>query len=210
VIITIIIQQEKGSKTRDRLLSAAARLIARRGYQEASLAEVAREAGLTTGAVYSNFHDKEDLFFTALANLQHSLWRTRGQHQGMDVVGALVADLVSDAEHLESSDLVPLQLELMLLACREERVRRQVAEDLHGSVSWFLERLGSRAAPIAARHGLSEQEVATVVLAMANGLILQRSIDPQAVPLDLLDRAVRLLLDAPADDSCGAATSTPW
>ncbi len=51
----------------------------------------------------------------------------------------------------------------------------------------------------AARHGLSEQEVATVVLATANGLILQWSIDPQAVPLDLLDRAVRLLLDAPAE-----------
>ncbi len=112
----------------------------------------------------------------------------------MDVVGALVADLVSDAGHLESSDLVPLNLELLLLATREDRVRQQVVEDLRSSVRWFQERLGPVVGAIAARHGLSEQEVAIVVLAMANGLILQRSIDSEAVPLDLIERAVRLLL----------------
>ena len=58
---------------RRRLPSYVSRI--RRGYQEASLAEVAREAGLTTGAVYSNFRDREDLFLAALTSLQHALWR---------------------------------------------------------------------------------------------------------------------------------------
>lgn len=107
---------------------------------------------------------------------------------------ALVADLVSDAGHLESSDLVPLNLELLLLASREGRVGQQIVEDLRSSVSWFQERLGPAGGAIAARLGLSEQELAIVVLAMANGLILQRSIDPEAVTLDLIERAVRLLL----------------
>jgi AcrR family transcriptional regulator len=43
-------------------LAAAARVFERRGYSAASIAEIAREAGFTHGAVYSNFEGKEDLF----------------------------------------------------------------------------------------------------------------------------------------------------
>lgn len=45
-------------------------MIARKGYQAASLAEVGREAGLTAGAVYSNFRNKEELFLAAVNRVQ--------------------------------------------------------------------------------------------------------------------------------------------
>ena len=60
---------EQQVQTRERLIDAAARVFARRGYHAATLAEVAREAGYSTGAVYSNFSGKEDLFL-ALADRQ--------------------------------------------------------------------------------------------------------------------------------------------
>ncbi|HZD71914.1 MAG TPA: helix-turn-helix domain-containing protein, partial [Actinomycetes bacterium] len=45
---------------------AARRVFARRGYHDASVEEVAEEAGFSKGAVYSNFTSKEDLFVTLL------------------------------------------------------------------------------------------------------------------------------------------------
>ena len=55
-------REEKKARTRAQLIDAAATVFARRGYMAASLDEVAEEAGLTKGAVYSNFDSKEDLF----------------------------------------------------------------------------------------------------------------------------------------------------
>ncbi|MDO8933329.1 MAG: TetR family transcriptional regulator [Rhodocyclaceae bacterium] len=52
--------------TRSRILDAAARCFARKGYANASLDEVAAEAGLTKGAVYWHFAGKHDLFFALL------------------------------------------------------------------------------------------------------------------------------------------------
>src|SRR5215211_7700403 len=63
----VLTRREKQEQTRERLLDAAARVFARRGYGQASVEEIAAEAGFTTGAVYSNFTGKEQLFL-ALAD----------------------------------------------------------------------------------------------------------------------------------------------
>src|SRR4029453_6330670 len=55
-------REEKKARTRAQLIDAAAAVFARRGFVAASLDEVAEEAGLTKGAVYSNFNSKEELF----------------------------------------------------------------------------------------------------------------------------------------------------
>ena len=52
-------RDERKAETRERLLAAAGRVFARRGYQAAAVDEVADEAGFSTGALYSNFDGKE-------------------------------------------------------------------------------------------------------------------------------------------------------
>lgn len=52
--------------TRDRILAAAGHVFARKGYQAASLDEVAQSAGMTKGAIYWHFRSKSDLFFALL------------------------------------------------------------------------------------------------------------------------------------------------
>src|SRR5205807_10250328 len=54
-------REEKKAQTRERLIEAAARVFADKGFATTSLDEVADAAGLTKGAVYSNFENKEDL-----------------------------------------------------------------------------------------------------------------------------------------------------
>lgn len=55
-------QAERRSATRTALLETARRLFAQRGYAETSTPNVAREAGVTRGALYHHFVDKLDLF----------------------------------------------------------------------------------------------------------------------------------------------------
>jgi len=60
----------KGSKrlrTRARLVEAAALVIAEKGYERTSLEDVAVRAGMTRGAIYGNFRNKEDLFLAVVA-----------------------------------------------------------------------------------------------------------------------------------------------
>ncbi len=52
--------------TRGRILEAAARCFARKGFVHSSQDEVAAEAGVTKGALYWHFASKNDLFFALL------------------------------------------------------------------------------------------------------------------------------------------------
>jgi AcrR family transcriptional regulator len=57
---------EQQSRTRAALVASARRVFGRDGFNGANLAAIAREAGLTKGAVYSNFDSKADLFLAVL------------------------------------------------------------------------------------------------------------------------------------------------
>ena len=52
--------------SRERIVAAAVRVFARKGFQRASLDEIAADAGLTKGAIYWHFRSKNDLFFSLL------------------------------------------------------------------------------------------------------------------------------------------------
>ncbi|MDB5439559.1 MAG: transcriptional regulator, TetR family [Caulobacteraceae bacterium] len=53
-------------RTRERLLAAARALFAQRGYEGATVRDIAQGAGLSTGAVFGSFSDKADLFEAVL------------------------------------------------------------------------------------------------------------------------------------------------
>lgn len=53
-------------ETRERLRTAAAEVFAERGYEGAGVQEIARRAGLTTGAIYSRYSGKAELLAEAI------------------------------------------------------------------------------------------------------------------------------------------------
>src|ERR1700736_3807882 len=59
-------RKEKQAQTRSCLMHSAAKVFARRGLQQASIDEVAEDAGFTKGAFYANFKNKEELFLAML------------------------------------------------------------------------------------------------------------------------------------------------
>ena len=54
------------NKKKQHLLDAAIRVFANKGFDDASMREIAAEAGLTTGAIYHHYKNKDDLFYDAV------------------------------------------------------------------------------------------------------------------------------------------------
>ncbi len=61
------VSRDQVAENRQRLLDAAARLFRERGFDGVTVADVAKEAGLTHGAFYGHFASKEDLIAQACA-----------------------------------------------------------------------------------------------------------------------------------------------
>ena len=53
---------DKRARTRATLLEAARELIREKGYEHTTLEDVARRAGMTSGAIYGNFKNRDELF----------------------------------------------------------------------------------------------------------------------------------------------------
>src|SRR3954463_15492117 len=53
---------DKRERTRAALLRAARALVRERGYERTTLEKVAKRAGMTTGAIYGNFKNRDELF----------------------------------------------------------------------------------------------------------------------------------------------------
>lgn len=54
--------EDRKAETRDMILQAARRVFSEKGYHKAQIADIVREAGISTGSIYAHFKDKRDLF----------------------------------------------------------------------------------------------------------------------------------------------------
>ncbi len=63
----------QGLETRDALVSAARELFGTQGYAATSTEEIVERAGVTKGALYHHFADKEQLFRSVFEQVQHEV-----------------------------------------------------------------------------------------------------------------------------------------
>jgi AcrR family transcriptional regulator len=67
--MSMVTQDERNQATRIALIGAARSLFAEHGYAEVAVAEIARCAGVTTGALYHQFGSKEGMFKAVYSEL---------------------------------------------------------------------------------------------------------------------------------------------
>ncbi len=132
------------SSTRARLLDAAAEVFCERGYEGTTVAEVARRAGLTTGAIYANFRDKAELL---LETIERGSARVVADMDAARSKGVSAADrllLMARRMITERDDTERLLfVEMFAAARRDPDVGRRVAEALsamEGELARMMER----------------------------------------------------------------------
>jgi AcrR family transcriptional regulator len=191
-------QAEAREETRRRLLGAAARVFAQKGFAGASLEEIAELAGYTTGALYYHFPNKEQLFLELLSrgwSRQNVDWAeavTRVlDNVDADPFEALGRFVVERAER--DNALEPLQGEFWLYALRNPDGMAIFAERLAEQVGGLEPAIANLMGRCATPAGIEIDEMATVALALFQGLVRRRRIDPTAIPDDLFARVLRRL-----------------
>jgi TetR/AcrR family transcriptional regulator, transcriptional repressor for nem operon len=131
--------------TRGRLTDAATLVFCEKGYEGTTVAEVARRAGLTTGAIYANFRDKAELLLNAI---ERGTARIVGEMESARGAGATASErmvlmtrrLLSDRDEAEQ----PLFVEMFAAGRRDAGIRTRVAATLRAMES-EVERLVRRA-----------------------------------------------------------------
>jgi AcrR family transcriptional regulator len=120
---------------REKLIAAAAEVFAEKGYEGAGVAEIARRAGYTTGAIYGRFSGKAELLLAAIeahsdSELDQLFNEHRFEGKVTDILTTVGSHLVTD----ESTANNALLLEAFVAARRDPEVRRlmQGALDLRG------------------------------------------------------------------------------
>jgi AcrR family transcriptional regulator len=180
--MTRMTRAEKQAHTRECLLVAAGKVFSKRGLQQASIDEVAGEAGYTKGAFYANFKSKEELF---LAMLDEKFAQRLEELEELVSRDLPLADTTRRAgesftEALRADEeWERLFFEFSAHAARDPEFREELAtryRALREAKARIFASVGMDSAPI------SCEDIATMTFAMANGLALEQLLEPDAVP----------------------------
>ncbi|MFK0160383.1 TetR/AcrR family transcriptional regulator [Streptomyces sp. NPDC090493] len=188
---------EAKAQTRALLLDAAAHTFARKGFAGASVEEIAERAGFTVGAIYSNFGSKDELFVALLSERANDRIVRAAEILGGDAAGsedpvAALGDLLISVAD-KDSDFAPLQAEFWLYATRNARTMETLAAQSQQTRDALAKVIERRVSNVGGTLTGPVDSMATVVLALFQGLVAQRRTDPDSVPDDLFGQALRWL-----------------
>jgi AcrR family transcriptional regulator len=111
--------QSRGEETRSRILDAALEAFARYGYDDASVAEICRLAGVTKGGFYHHFPSKQALFLELLARWLAGIdTQLMAMHSGQQPVREELIRMTAMVDRIfqEASGQLPVFLEVLIEA----------------------------------------------------------------------------------------------
>jgi AcrR family transcriptional regulator len=187
---------EKKQATRIRLLDAAESVFAARGFAEASLDEIAEVAGLTKGAVYSNFDKKLDLLLAVLdermnrrfMEITEIIDTSRELPEQAEQGGRLFMEAFQ-----EERDLYLLWLECSVQSVHDQDVREALVKLDHAIRDAVADFIAHHAEILGIELPMPATQLATALTCLADGLALERMKDPTSVPDDLFGTVLLLL-----------------
>ena len=188
-------RRDRQQQTREALIFAARAVFSDEGYHAATLERIAREAGFSKGAVYSNFAAKSDLFLAALDNNMESAgadFQDPFRREAGPASTGQAAVAREGAPHEAAQGFALATLEFIAAAARDE----VLAPQLHQRLSALLARYEeiARGAGAEGEH-LTTGQVGLLLAALDQGaglLLLSGNVLPGP---EALTEGMRRLLD---------------
>ena len=182
------------ASTRERLIAAAIEVFVADGYEQARVQDIARAAGMTTGAIYANYRGKGDLLFDAIgarANAElDALLHDLDGRDARELLGILGDRL------FERRAQPPLLLDALASSRRDPELAALLRERLHareGLVEELVEQ-GKRDGSIA--EDLDTSAMARFCIVLALGALAARALDLELSDAGAWHGLVGRLLDA--------------
>jgi AcrR family transcriptional regulator len=179
-------QQERVAESDQRMLSAALRLIAERGYRGTSLAAIGEAAGYSRGLVHERFGSKEGLLW-ALTKQILRVWNQESRAHGKERTGidALCDMLDNHRRAIEDDRGIRSFYALMFEAIGPTPDLQPEFQKLHVRFRADIENLlraGIKSGEI--RSDIDPKAQAALMLATQRGIAFQWLLDPSAFSLE--------------------------
>jgi AcrR family transcriptional regulator len=187
--MTRLTRSQVQDRNRETVLEVARAAFLRDGYVATSLASVAKEAGFTTGIVYSSFGSKADLALGVLERLQTEQIRALGERVESSVASGDILDQVREwAAEAMASGWVRLELELLLDTMHDPRLAAAQTQRQTASIQQAVTVVRSLVPP----DSMDDETVEVLAEAAVDyviGLAMRQVVNPDATP----DRFLRLI-----------------
>jgi AcrR family transcriptional regulator len=173
------------------ILAAAQRCFGRNGIHGTTMRDICRAANLSPGGLYRYFSGKEAILEALAAGRQRQIGEFFGRLAGASASRgaflAAVADLAAVLDDTAAQDGLRLDLRLWNEALNAEEVNSTLVVELRS----VLERLAPEIPGSADRA--EREAIGRVVVALLQGLALQKALEPDLELRSLLDPLRRLL-----------------
>jgi AcrR family transcriptional regulator len=180
---------DKRQRTRTALLEAARALIREKGYERTTLEEVAKRAGMTTGAIYGNFKNRDELFIA----LGHAYWPPVVPNVTPGATFAEAMRALAQATLVAVRDRTPVavgRLTGLAYTLTNSQLRARVHEITKSSYEMgaaWLRTFDPSELPMPA------EVLVRVIHALIEGLVLQRILTPELCPDEVFYEAFAAL-----------------
>ncbi|WP_071392873.1 TetR/AcrR family transcriptional regulator [Bacillus tuaregi] len=156
---------------RQKLIDAAYKVFSRNGFNNSSIKDVAKEAGITPGLVHYYFKSKEELLLSIQGHIQNQYHR---QYDSQDETTTSPIDVLLEIKSRveKDPDWYRWRYELYSLGVKNDSIKQEVAAILQTGRE-------SISNPIQGLVGNGEKAdaLASILLACFDGLALQKMID---------------------------------
>jgi len=187
---------DKRDRTRAALLESARALIREKGFARTTLEEVAQRAGMTTGAIYGNFKNRDELFIA----LGQAYWapvkpKVKPGATFADIMHALAEATLAAIP--ERTTAVVGRLTGLAYAFTSPDLRARVEEVTAASyeigAAWLRAVVDERELPMPA------EQLVRVIHVLMEGLVLQRILTPALCPDEVFFAAFAALANPRKD-----------
>jgi AcrR family transcriptional regulator len=181
---------DKRERTRATLLEAARQLIREQGHEAATLEAIAERAGMTTGAIYGNFKNREELFIA----LAQAYWAPIKPKVKDGATFAEVMRSIADATIASFPDrqsVVIGRLTGMAYAIGNDEMRQRVFAVTRDSYAFGEEWLSSIVPPD--QLPMPAAQLVRVLHVMIEGFTFQRLLTPELIPDETIQAAFAAL-----------------
>ena len=164
-------------------------MFADRGYEQASLDEISASAGLTKGAIYSNFGSKDDLFYAVMSSQINDrlsqITNSIGAHTTFAEFSRDAGRVLSDATAGDPEWHLTF-IEFWTRAMRNPTLRRDFAAHRRVARDAIADYLDGHATRLGVTLPLPAPQLAITLLALSNGLAIEQLLEPEPADESLL------------------------
>jgi AcrR family transcriptional regulator len=180
---------DKRERTRAALLEAARALVRERGYERTTLEKVAKRAGMTTGAIYGNFRNRDELFIV----LGQTYWPPIAPKIAPGATFADAMHALAKATLAAVDERAPAaigRLTGLAYTLKNAELRSRVVEITESSYAFgagWLRAFDPRELP------MPPETLVRVIHALIEGLVMQRILTPELCPEEVFYAAFAAL-----------------